>query len=328
MQPYRLVQLMRAAIARCDLDLAGRVVLTEAASGAYVTTPVLAAMAGAAHVFALARDSRFGSAADVTEQTMGLARLAGVHERVEVIGEKSPDVVAQADIVTNSGHIRPIDAGMIGLMKPSAVIPLMYETWELREADVDLAACRRRGIRCAGTNETHPAVDVFPYLGMLAVKLLHDAGVAVYASRILVLCNNLFGPYIRYGLVSAGARVDLWPVLPSLAANGPYDALLVAMQPRSDFVLAAADAAGIARDLPGMIVAQFWGDIERPAFEAAGVPVWPLLAPARGHMGILLSAIGPEPIIRLQAGGLKVAQLLGQPADRLAPEERAYLQPV
>ena len=50
LNPLRLVRLMRQAVARCELDLSGAVVLTEAASGAYVVTPVLAALAGAARV--------------------------------------------------------------------------------------------------------------------------------------------------------------------------------------------------------------------------------------------------------------------------------------
>ena len=86
-------------------------------------------------------------------------------------------------MVTNSGHVRPIDRRMVGWMKPGSVVPLMYERWELRPGEVDLDACRERGVRVAGTNERHPNVDVFSYLGVQAVKLLVDAGVAVYRSR-------------------------------------------------------------------------------------------------------------------------------------------------
>ena len=45
--PGRLHRLMLESIADCGLRLDGRSVITEAASGAYVVTPVLAAMAGA-----------------------------------------------------------------------------------------------------------------------------------------------------------------------------------------------------------------------------------------------------------------------------------------
>jgi hypothetical protein len=51
--------------------------LTEAASGAYAVTPVLAAMAKAASVFALARTSRYGTSAEVSAETVALARMAG-----------------------------------------------------------------------------------------------------------------------------------------------------------------------------------------------------------------------------------------------------------
>ena len=56
----RLVRLMTAAIERCELDLSGRVVLTEAATGAYAVTPVLAALAGA-QVYALAAATRYAT---------------------------------------------------------------------------------------------------------------------------------------------------------------------------------------------------------------------------------------------------------------------------
>jgi hypothetical protein len=55
-------------------------------------------------------------------------------------------------------------------------------------------------------------------------------------------------------------------------------------------------------------ITQFWGDIDRNALRTYGIAVWPRAGPALGHMGALLSAIGPEPIVRLQAGGLRGAE--------------------
>jgi hypothetical protein len=43
-------------------------------------------------------------------------------------------------------------------------------------------------------------------------------------------------------------------------------------------------------------------------------------------MAILPSAIGPEPVVRLQAGGLKVGELLASGLDRARPEDRAIVQ--
>ena len=306
----RLVRLMQAAINRCGLDLSGYVVLTEAASGAYRITPVLAAMAGAKQVHAITRDSRYGSAQAIEEGTRSLARLAGVEGRVEVIRSKRPEVISQADIVTNSGHVRPIDPQTISWMKSTAVVPLMYEAWEFRGGDVDIAACREHGVRVTGTNERHPAVDVFSFLGLMAVKLLLDAGVCVYRSRVMVLCDNDFGPYLERGLANAGAEVDRMSAVAGAGPDSAYDAILVAVTPRGKNAFSAAEMRSIGEHWPGAVVAVFWGDVDRTELKAAGLGFWPQEAPHRGHMGILPSDVGPEAIVRLQAGSLRAAEAL------------------
>jgi hypothetical protein len=301
---------MQAAIDRCALDLSGFVVFTEAASGAYAVTPVLAAMAGAKHVFALAKSTRYGSMESVAEKTLALATHAGVNGRVEALAERVKTAVAQADIVTNSGHVRPIDAEMISMMKPTSVIPLMYETWELREVDIDLAACRKRGIRLTGTNERHPAVDVFSFLGTMAVKLLLDAGVSVYSSHVLLVCDNAFGEFIQRGLEASNAVVERVLHILEAPKHAVYDAIVVAVTPTGRPSLADDDITAIGDRWPGAVVGIYWGDVDRGALDRAGLSYWPTQAPPRGHMGILPSSVGPEPIVRLQCGSLKAAEAL------------------
>jgi hypothetical protein len=64
-------------------------------------------------------------------------------------------------------------------------------------------------------------------------------------------------------------------------------------------------------------MAQFWGDVDRASLDDVVIAYWPLHAPPAGHMAILPSQPGPEPVVRLQAGGLKVASvLLKEPAER------------
>jgi hypothetical protein len=321
----RLVTLMRAAITRCELDLRGRTVLTEAATGAYVVTPVLAAMAGA-EVYALAASTDYASTPELRTATLELAESAGVAAQICLVADKSPAVVGAADIVTNSGQVRPIDGSMVASMSRSSVVPLMYESWEYRHSDIDLAACRARGIQVAGTNERHHSVDVFSFLGLMAVKQLHDAGVAVYESHLLVLCDNLFAPYIVGGLRSAGAHVTHAVELTQQALDQPRDAIVLAMQPGVGNAIAAADAQLLGERAPGSVLVQYWGDADREALAMFGVPVWPLRAPRPGHMGVLPSAIGPEPIVRLQAGGLKVGQLLAGGLSRASSSELAIVQ--
>ena len=117
LDPRRLVRLMREAIGRCELDLSGLTVLTEAASGAYVVTPVIAALAGA-QVCAVASGNAYAGAEEIQQLTRTLARLAGVADRVEMVPHKESALVGAADIVTNSGAVRPIDAETVSWMKP------------------------------------------------------------------------------------------------------------------------------------------------------------------------------------------------------------------
>ncbi|OKH53123.1 hypothetical protein NIES2101_12375 [Calothrix sp. HK-06] len=326
LNPHRLVSLMRQAIERCNLQLQNAVVFTEGATGAYAVTPVIAAMAGASHVFALTRSSRYGTVEQVRANIFELAKIAGVSKCIEFITEKKQIDIAQADIITNSGHVRPINVEMIDWMKPNSVIGLMYEEWEFRHEDVDLNACRQRGIQIAGVNERHPSVDVFSFLGIMAAKLLLDAGISVYTSNILLLCDNPFRDFIERGLIKAGATVDTVDNLATAPINKNYDAILVALQPQAEPVLSAKDAELIAKYWPGALVAQYWGDIDRPAVLSHNIPLCPEVEPKPGHMGILPSAVGPEPIIRLQTGGLKAAEVIWRKPGQSNDPEMKFVQ--
>jgi hypothetical protein len=327
MHPARLLQLMGRVIEEMRLDLTGSVVLTEAATGPYVVTPVLAAMAGAAEVVAVTRASRFGSVADVIEQTVSLAAAADVEGRITVTDEPVAAHAGRADIVTNSGHVRPIDEHLVQLLRPSAVVPLMFETWEIQAGrfDVDLPALQRRGIAWAGTNERHPTVDVFSHLGTMAIRLLTDARYAVHGARVVVLCDNPFAPYLVEGLSGVGASPYIAASLDDVPEAFDPDVVLVALRPRDGSVLSTTDAARVRHQWPETLVAQFWGDLDRDELRRLGLRYWPVTAPVSGHMAVLPSDIGPEPVVRLQAGGLKVGSVLRQPPEQRSAFDRSYL---
>jgi hypothetical protein len=283
---------------------------------------VLAAVSGAS-VVALTADSRYGSAAEVEAATMALADRLGVADRITITTRRRSEDFAAADVITNSGHVRPIVGDLAAAIRSDAVLPLMFEAWEAQvgRLDIDVDALRARGVQIAGTNERHPHVDVFSYLGPMAVAELADAGVSAYRGRIAVLCDNAFRDYIVDGLKSTGAEVDVAASLDGLSIASP-DALLVALRPNGASVLSIAHLEEIARRWPDCVLVQFWGDIDRAH---RPLPTWPLVPPSAGHMGVLPSRVGPEPIVRLQAGGLKVAQVLLQPADARASSDMEYV---
>jgi hypothetical protein len=310
LSPGRLNTLMQQTIQAAALDLTDLTILTEAASGAYGVTPVIAALAGAKQVYAMVRPTSYGSVAEVSDWTMKIAAETGLQNKIKIIESVPDDILPHVDIVTNSGHLRPITAQMIEKLPARAVIGLMFEAWEFRPQDMDVAACLRRNIPVVGVNERHQAVDVFSYLGPLCVKLLHEAGLPVYRNRIALLCDNEFDQSIYKGLTGLGADVQLFTRVKDLTRES-WDAVVVALKPEATPRITSAEAAHIISMAPsGAVVAQFWGDIDRESFNGAKLKLWPASAPRPGHMAILLSAIGPDSVVRLQTGGLKAAEVV------------------
>jgi hypothetical protein len=311
----RLRTLIGRAVAATELDLSGLTVLTEAATGAYAVTPVIAAAAGAKRVYALTKPTRYGTVADVKQQTLELASSIGVADRIDVLETIGPDVLENVDIVTNSGHLRPLTAALIDQLSSHAVIALMFEAWEFRPEDLDIEACWRRGIPVVGVNERHPAVDVFSFLGPLCLRQLHDCGLSGYSNRIALICDNDFLASLHAGLSSAGASVETFESVEAMRRDD-WDAIVVALVPKATLRVGVPEAKHLAACAPaGAVVAQFFGDVDRIALTANGLAVWPPTPPGLGHMGILLSEIGPEPIVRLQTGGLRAAEWVRRGGD-------------
>jgi hypothetical protein len=301
-------------IAATALDLRALEVVTEAATGAYATTAVIAARAGATMVHALARDTAHGSALDATNETMALANRFGVADRIRIVSEITPEMFASCDILTNCGHLRPITTTMIRQLPSEAVIALMFEAWEFRDTDLDLEACRSMGIRVAAVNERHPAVNVFSFLGPLCVRLLEDSGTKVDGARIMVLCDNPFATFIAAGLEAAGASGTVLANVTEID-EADWNVVVVALTPGAGDRLTRSDFLHLGHVAPKALIAQFWGDIDRSAARKWGFSVWPPAPPHHGHMAILLNALGPEPIIRLQTGGLRAAELARRNAE-------------
>jgi hypothetical protein len=328
-----LIDKLRQRIDALALDLRGRTVLTEAASGAYVVTPVLAAMAGA-RVFAYTKATRYGS---VDEVFAGTRRLMASHTgpalEIELVDRLTPEIVGQADVITNSGHLRPLDRQLLQHAKDSLVIPLMYEAWEWRAADMDLDYVRSRGFVLGATNERHPDIDVFSYLGDMAIKQILDAGLCLRHNRFVLVCNNDFGPDIARALSPLcaglavvdkdenrskyGEGIDWIGGFPELRIPDAYrqaEAVVFTAYPFDRLWIGAGRDAQIpverlqaAFDDP--YVLRYAGDVAEDDLARAGVRFFPAHV-SSGHMGVLPSAVGPDPIIRLQAGGLKAAEAL------------------
>jgi hypothetical protein len=324
----KLVRQVRAL----DLDLRGKTVLTEAASGAYVVTPVLAAIAGA-KVFAFSKTTKYGPVEEIFSHTRSLADTFNEFPLdIHLIDQLKPEFIHEADIITNSGHLRPLSESILMHAKSEVVIPLMYEAWEWREADMDIAYIRKRGFKIGATNERHPNVDVFNYLGDMALKQIFDAGICPYKNKFILLCNNDFGPFIAKVLAAVcdglavidlnehkqrynDYQIDWIGGFPEINIPETYrnaEAVIFTAYPFDRQWIGEKTPISVEQirsQLSDPFILRYAGDLNEDFLRNKGLRFFPQHVHS-GHMGILPSAIGYDPIIRLQSGGLKAAEAL------------------
>jgi hypothetical protein len=313
-EPTRLVRLMKAAVSDLRLDLGGITVLTEAGTGSYASTPVLAALAGSTKVYALTSDSPFGSTTDVRQQVHRLADAAGVRrDRISLLTDRT-SVPPDIDVVTNLGFVRPIDRHILELLSPVGVVSLMYEAWELRREDVDIDACREMNVPVAGVWEDFNGLNVFQACGVLAVKICFEAGLEVAGNRLVVLSPDRFG-----AAVAAALRANLADVRLVMSADRLHeqhlegiDGVIVAdYLSDKPIVHQSAHVLGeLAIASPGCTFVQFAGALPLDRLAALGFRVYPGKPLAPHHMMFTLAHVGPRPVVYLRAAGLKVGQLL------------------
>ncbi len=312
----RVDRLMKSAIAAMDLDLTDVGVLTEAASGHFEATCLMAALAGASPVVAVAKDSKWGRADEVISGVRSHAESLGVGDHLRFVSDVSSSDIRDCSLVTNLGFVRPLGAETISTLPKDAGISLMCEPWEVRSDDVDVNSAIWRSVPVAGTNETHPLVRTFDYLGPLTGQLLTTVGVELLGSTVLVVASRQFAGPIQDWLLAAGAaRVDV--AIPPLSESihrysfHCLDALVLA-----DMGRGTLGFDGLADGIPpllaraGAAMVVIAGDVDPVPFESSGVVLNPHYPRPPGHMWVTTSAVGPKPVVDLHCAGLKVGELL------------------
>jgi hypothetical protein len=316
----RCHKLVEESVRKFDLDLSGLTILTEAATGYYAMTAMIAGRAGA-RVLAVTRDSRYGKARDVASALLDLAGRWSLAPAIEVLPSRDDARVAHADIVTNLGFVRPLDAPFVSRLNAGAVIPLMWETWEFRSEDLDLAACRSLQIPVLGTNEHHPSLRTMDYVGAIALKLLCSLDVEPIGSRIAVIGSGEFADSVDRLLSALGSSVvrlepreGRWQLdATGRSALSSADALVVA-EHHSRRELIGRDGYVSAEALfdlnPAIAIAHICGSVEHAPIDALGFRYAPARFAPAGYMSVATDHVGPRPIIELHAAGLKVGAVM------------------
>jgi hypothetical protein len=317
----RIKKLIDHAILNFSLKLSGLTVLTEAATGYYMLTPTIAALAGADHVLALTRDSEYGKAVDIRKHTMELACNWNIEDKIQVLYDRDDKRIGNADIITNLGFVRPIDALFLKRVKKTAVIPLMWETWEYRTEDLDLEECRRLEIPVLGTNEHHPDLRIFEYIGYIALKLLFEAGIEILTTKIAILGGGEFAEHVKNALEAAKANV--YSIFQDNSHNtdvdkinnilGQADALLIVEHHKKKQLIGEKGlitGEELFKLNKHITIIHICGNVDQNNLIKEGVRCWPKRFAPAGHMSVGTDYVGPTPLIKLHTAGLKVGECL------------------
>jgi hypothetical protein len=348
----QVVRLIRRALASTRLDLKGLRVLTEASVGYRRITPVLAALAGAEEVYAIGRDSVQASRREAEEQTVYLAGLARVGDRVRLLPTRLQAPLATVDVVTDLPGVRPIDESILRNVAGTAAVTLMRGAAQWRPADVDVATARRHSVAVAGVDEE--AVGLYRYLPEGVLAGLLDLGVEVAGSTVVVAGEGPAHAYVVQALARLGARVLV--AAPETAGRiGLFggekagdtladDAVAGRLAESDALVLcpltsgerwvgpgAGTDAVHLAASAPHLAVVGLDAEADLRALGAAGMRC----RPAGGPDGLF--DLLPQAVVALHAAGLRVGEVMARARRRgssplvaeqlAAAEAHADLQP-
>jgi len=319
------LQLARHLVEKLGLDLRGLRVLTECASGAYAYTALLARLAGA-EVTALGRDSSYGTLEENRSLLLSLAERCGLRDGLRVCRRDELEISPAYDIVTNSGFVRPVDARILQALKPTAVVCLMWETWELRPGEIDMEACRHAGIPVIGTNEHFHLTDMYRYPGLLSLRLLFDMQIETANSELVLIGGNLTGRLIAemweriglsfdwYTLNGNERRERCWKFsgLERLLQKKHIDAVICA-EHKDKFLVAGKDAplrfSALKEKFPLLRWGHLAGLIDAEELKSSGLFHHPERIMPFGYMSYSTDHLGPAPVLELNAAGLKVGEI-------------------
>jgi len=315
----RAIRKAEESIDLLDLDLSRLKVLTEVGSNYFALTPVIALMAGALEVFAWTKDSRFGKGSENVEECKDILKEISYKGEIKFRVNRRPiEDIKSANIITNSGFIRPLDKFFLKHVSPSStVIPLMYESWEFRDEDIDINYCKNNNIKVAGTWENHPAIKVFSATGPLAIKLAMEANCEVYQNNIIVWSDDHFGKEAKKSFERLGASTVLLTTDKEVLMNNLR---------KTDFIYicnynekrkyfgeddkSIFDIKEIYKQNSGIQIIHLYGDIDNDLLDKYSIGIYP---PKKGYSSVMtytLAHLGMTPLIRLQTGGLKVGEVI------------------
>ena len=321
----RNIQLCKQLVDKLQIDLRGLKVGLECASGAYSYMPVMALISGA-EVLSIGQDSSYGKFENNISKIDNIINSNIYNKKISYVHRtnlKNNPLLKELNILTNSGMIRPINSEIINQLPPYCVIPLMWETWEFRNQDIDISSCIKKSIPVIGTNEDFESVKMFGYNSFIVLKLLFDLNIEGYNNRILLLGGGKSGSAAYFGLSKMGITIDWlsadkskhsldYDEIKYLLKNNFYDAVINFEHINKNKIIGKNGFISFYDFLSNnksIVYGHICGNIDVNELESCGIKYLPNKISPFGYMSYETTNLGSRPVIELSALGLKVGQI-------------------
>ncbi len=309
-----------------NVTFQGLHVCTEAATNNYAYTACIAALAGA-KVSAIVQDTAYGNIDDIIQSTTKIAKLWGVQQNLTFVQKPCYDVFADADIITNNGNVRPITNDIIKCLKKTAVIPLMWESFEWRPEELDLQSCHENEILVMGTDEIR--INFLVFAAEAVIKILLQHGYAVHNTKILCLGSGIIMQETAKGLSHMGADVKFcaWNIEKGENTLQPNSQKLDDFLKICDYIICdersskkvligengLIEASQLAVLNPSVVIVNRHGIMDSCALEQSNL----FCIPTNKTSGwffphFTTDIIGVRPILELMCAGLKVGESMAK----------------
>lgn len=324
----REIYLTKKLIEGFKLDLTGLTVITECASNGYLFTPLAVCLAGG-NVICLGKDSSHGLFTENKKFLLELFYQCQISaDRYKIFKNQIPNAeYSKADIICNSGFIRKIERDHIRNFKRNAVIPLMWETWEYRNEDIDFKACQEFNVPVIGTNESYPLINMFDYNFYIALKLLFNLNIEINNSKIVLLGGHKTGESIAKRFFDLGLNFkwftnieikkstyesNSYKNLRSILELDALDVILCCEHSYNKELIGnngCINFSEIREKHPNIVFGHICGNIDVNDLKESKIPFTPNDIKPFGYMSYQAYDLGPRPVIELNVAGLKVGEI-------------------
>jgi len=300
-----MIKKIKYSIDKFNLDLSNKVILTEAATGAYSCTPIIADLANASTIYALAKPTKYGSIEDI-KNTFVPYYDKHMDSNIKIITSLD-EIDKSIDIVTNSGFMRPINSNLINYMHNKSVITLMYEPWEFRKDDIDLELMYSNDIKVYGTNEHDNRLKTMDYIGITVLYHLLDNKISNFSnSKILILGNEEFTSPIESILLTNNYKIKILNNYNDTFTDYDYDIYVVAENKQNNYIVgtqnAYIDKTKLTKE---QFVIHICGNVD---FKNVDFKHKPEMPKPFGYMSYRTDYIDDMALIDLQTASLHVAE--------------------